>query len=179
VVLLLAGRHALAQQPAGSVIPMTAKDAAGATHTIHISAHPEATMEYDTKLGEFPVPPVPFPDIFDFRLLDHPDHPREPRTGCYADIRPYTSPSQADSFIVRLVTAPEAYPITIALPENLSRLCDSIVVLFPSGGEYKRAEIGRDGTWSLADPTINALLVIRHGVKGLAPKQKQKPKSGR
>jgi len=90
-------------------------------------------VEYDTKLGEFPVPPVPFPTSSTF--VSSTIRPsREPRTGCYTDIRPYTSPFQADSFIVRLVTAPEAYPITIALPESLSRSVTALSSSFRQGG---------------------------------------------
>jgi hypothetical protein len=64
-----------------------------------------------------------------------------------------------------MTTAPDAYPMTLSLPENLPKLCDSVTVLFPSGGEYKKAEFDSLRSWSLRDPTISALLVIRHGVK--------------
>lgn len=152
-------------QKAPSFLALTATDAAGATHTVRLGVHADGTHEFDTALGEFPVPPVPFPDMFDFRVLDHPDHPREPRTGTYTEIRPFVSSAQADSFIVRIVTAPDAYPVKVVLPPDLRTVCDSLTVLYPSAGQYLRAHVDSSRSWSLSDPTITALLVIRHGVR--------------
>jgi hypothetical protein len=154
-----------AAQNTASFIALTATDAAGATHTVRLGAHAGGTHEFDTNLGEFPVPPVPFPDMFDLRVLDHPDHPREPRTGTYTEIRPFVSASQADSFIVRVVTAPDAYPLKLVFSPDPGTVCDSLTLLYPSAGQYLRAAVDSSRSWSLSDPTITALLVIRHGVK--------------
>lgn len=107
-LLLLAGGENLSAR-----ISLTATDKSGNQHTIVCGSHPAASLGYDTQLGELPVPPVPSNDMFDVRFLDPPALIRQPSSGSYIDVRPPFPNSHIDTFVIRIRTQAESYPIRV------------------------------------------------------------------
>lgn len=145
-----------------SAITLAARDAAGHRHAVTLGAHKDATMGFDVALGQLPVPPAPAGG-FDLRILDPPGHTREPGTGAYADLRPFTSRTQVDTFLVMFRTADESYPITLTFVGDLADRCDSVAVFLHIDGEMRR--VARELlSWSVPDASVTVATIIRYGV---------------
>lgn len=103
--------------PGRIVIPITAHDNVGMSGIAYFGLYPGATYCIDPDLGETqPYPPVP--PAFDIRMIPGFSINHCLDLGVFADIRPYVSTSQGETFIVRFQTSPDVgYPMTLSWPD--------------------------------------------------------------
>jgi len=140
----------------GVVTPLTVLASSGIAWTgLNFGLHTYATDCIDVMLGEFELPPVA--PGFDVRFANiHPAYAACNGLGTYADLRPFVSPAQADTYRVRITADPDQYPMIFFWP--------------PLDSSYTGAVTLRAGTdtinmktsqsYILSDPDVSAVTII-------------------
>lgn len=117
-------------QKVNRVFDIIITDQEGSKNRLKIGVDGEATIGFDKDLDEWPIPPVPPSPFFDIRILD-PDRRRGEFAGLdsYADIRPYVSASQRDTFYVRYQPNQDSYPCVFSWPADLGKSFEGATLL--------------------------------------------------
>jgi hypothetical protein len=162
-LILLLFQPALCRTQDSLIIRLKISDARGHAQTMRFGVHKQATLGFDRELGEMPLPPYPPVPVFDVRFL-HPDRRvLYAGDGSYADIRPQISPTQVDTFVVRLQAADNAYPMHISWDSSLLAGCDRVFVVDRSGAFRVFTDMKKTQYLSIEHPDLSTLLIVMRG----------------
>jgi hypothetical protein len=141
-------------------IPLRIVDNGTGVDTIYFGIHPEATYCTDPELGEGEIPPPPPPGIFDVRFSDPRGFDICMKQGLYLDLRPYLSPSQIDTYLVRMRPGDGGYPFTLSWPSGLSALASNMRMIDNFGGTFVDVDMLATTSISITNESVTSVYII-------------------
>lgn len=147
------------------LMPLAVRETGQARDTIYLGLHPDATCGIEPWLGEFELPPPPFPGTFDARFVAPAGSPAcDLGEGLRVNLLPFVTYTQVDTYRVRFQPGTGNYPIVLSWdPGFITQICDSMIVRDEFGGSSVHARMQETGTVSVSNSSITSLLLVRHG----------------
>lgn len=152
-------RNHIAASPEALVITLNVHDNGNGAGIVRFGVNTNATYCIDTSLGEGELPPPPPSGVFDLRLVD----PRVPSCfgqGLILDLRPYVSPSQVDTYQVRVNAGIGGYPVTFSWPDLDSLYAGSVLLQDALTGTLVNVDMKGQTSYSLSNSNLHDLLII-------------------
>lgn len=126
----------------------------GSTPEVVIGIHSYATECFDEPFGESPLPPPPPVGATEIRLKRRCLEPRS-YFESYIDYKPYTSPTQVDTYAVRFQLGDEASPAVLSWP-NLNVAYGGAVTLRTP---YDTIDMKATTSYELIDPDFETIKI--------------------
>ncbi len=145
------------------LMPLAIRETGQARDTVYLGLHPDATCGIEPWLGEFELPPPPFPGTFDARFVSVAPG-CDLGEGLRVNLLPFVTYAQIDTYRVRFQPGTGSYPIVLSWDMNfITTVCDSMIVKDDLGGSAVYARMNETGSVSVANSSVTSVLLIRHG----------------
>jgi hypothetical protein len=146
------------------LMPLAIRETGQARDTLYMGLHPDATCGLDPWLGEFELPPPPFPGTFDARFVTGANSSCDIGEGLRVELLPFVTYTQVDTFRIRFQPGTGTYPIVLSWDRTfITSVCDSMVVKDEFGGATVYARMDQAGTVSVGSSSVTSLLLIKYG----------------
>ncbi len=146
------------------LMPLAIRETGQARDTVYLGLHPDASCGIEAWLGEFELPPPPFPGTFDARFVSPGGPSCDLGEGLRVNLLPFVTYSQVDTYRVRFQPGTGSYPIVLSWERNfITSVCDSMIVRDEFGGSSVYARMDQTGTVSVANSSVTSVLLIRYG----------------
>lgn len=146
------------------LMPLAIRETGMARDTVYLGLHPDATCGVEPWLGEFELPPPPFPGTFDARFVSAANPSCDLGEGLRVNLLPFVTYTQVDTYRVRFQPGTGSYPIVLSWDRAfITSVCDSMVVRDEFGGSAVHARMDQTGSVSVANSSVTSLLLIKHG----------------
>jgi hypothetical protein len=146
------------------LMPIAIRETGMARDTLYLGLHPDATCGLDPWLGEFELPPPPYPGTFDARFISTASAACNLGEGTRVNLLKFVTYTQVDTYRVHFQPGTGSYPIVLSWdPGFISTVCDSMVAKDEFGGSSVYARMDRSGSVSVANSSITSLLLLKYG----------------
>ena len=146
------------------LMPLAIRETGQARDTVYLGLHPDASCGIEAWLGEYELPPPPFPGTFDARFITPGNPSCDLGEGLRVNLLPFVTYSQVDTYRVRFQPGTGSYPITFSWDRNfISTVCDSMIVKDEFGGSTVFARMDQTDNVAVTNSSVTSLLFIKHG----------------
>ncbi|HLF14889.1 MAG TPA: FlgD immunoglobulin-like domain containing protein, partial [Bacteroidota bacterium] len=146
------------------LMPLAIRETGQARDTIYLGLHPDASCGIEAWLGEFELPPPPFPGTFDARFVSPGNSACDLGEGLRVNLLPFVTYTQADTYRVRFQPGTGDYPIVLSWDMNfITTVCDSMIVKDEFGGSAVYARMDQTGSVSVDNSSVTSLLLLKYG----------------
>lgn len=139
----------------GLVIPLQFTNHFGLSVVHRFGVHSAATKCLDTSLGETGLPPLPPVEAMETRFIGNCLD-----LGTYTDLRPYTSPSQVDTFRVQFQPGSDGYPFHVSWDDLADVYAGSVRLKAISDTAVFSVDMKTSNSFETSDPSINSFSII-------------------
>jgi hypothetical protein len=147
-----------ADGPDSIIVHLVVRDAAGHARTIIFGFHEAATEGFDRELGEMALPPFPPIEAFDARLIVPDPRLLYAGDGSAKDLRPWSA--QPDTFIVRLQSSTDGYPIVVRWDSSTMAAFAAAVIDDRQDSPHVRQDPRSTSSCTVKDPETAVLRFI-------------------
>jgi len=146
------------------LMPLEVRETGQARDTVYLGLHPDATCGIEAWLGEYELPPPPFPGTFDARFISTANGDCDLGEGLRVNLLPFDTYTQVDTYRVRFQPGTGTYPITFSWNSAfIGTVCDSMVMIDEFGGNNVYSRMDLNNSASVANTSISSVLLIRYG----------------
>jgi hypothetical protein len=146
------------------LMPLAIRETGMARDTIYLGLHPDATCGIEPWLGEYELPPPPFPGTFDARFVTTANAACDLGEGLRVNLLSFVTYAQVDTYRVRFQPGTGSYPIVLSWDRSfINSVCDSMVVKDEFGGSTVYARMDFTSSVSVTNSSITSLLIVRYG----------------
>jgi len=146
------------------LMPLAVRETGQARDTIYLGLHPDATCRIEAWLGEYELPPPPFPGTFDARFISTGNPDCGIGEGLRVNLLPFNTYTQVDTYRVRFQPGTGTYPITFSWDNIfIGSVCDSMLMIDEFGGNNVYSRMDLTNSASVTNTSISSVLLVRYG----------------